>query len=153
MAKIVLHGLEETEEFGKRLGSILEGGDLISLTGDLGAGKTTLTKSIGVGLEVSDYITSPTFTLINEYKGRVWLYHFDVYRLEDEEDLLDLGYEDYFYSNGVTIVEWGNKIEDILPENRIDINLEKGKELDERIVTITGHGDRYNKIIKELNIN
>lgn len=153
MVKIVLKGLKETEEFGKKLGSLLDGGDLLSLTGDLGAGKTTLTKSIGLGLGVSDYITSPTFTLINEYKGRVWLYHFDVYRLEDEEDLLDLGYEDYFYSNGVTIVEWGDKIEDILPEDRININIEKGKELDERIIILWGKGERYEKIVKELNIN
>lgn len=153
MVKIVLKGLKETEEFGQKLGSLLEGGDLLSLTGDLGAGKTTLTKSIGIGLEISDYITSPTFTLINEYKGRVWLYHFDVYRLEGEEDLLDLGYEDYFYSNGVTIVEWGDKIEDILPENRININIKKGKKLDERIVTLSGKGKRYEKIVKELNIN
>jgi len=153
MVKIVLKGLKETEEFGQKLGSLLEGGDLLSLTGDLGAGKTTLTKSIGIGLGISDYITSPTFTLINEYKGRVWLYHFDVYRLEGEEDLLDLGYEDYFYSDGVTIVEWGDKIEDILPENRININIKKGKKLDERIVTLSGKGKRYEKIVKELNIN
>lgn len=153
MVKIVLKGLKETEEFGQKLGSLLEGGDLLSLTGDLGAGKTTLTKSIGIGLGISDYITSPTFTLINEYKGRVWLYHFDVYRLEGEEDLLDLGYEDYFYSNGVTIVEWGDKIEDILPENRININIKKGKKQDERIVNLSGKGKRYEKIVKELNIN
>lgn len=153
MVRIVLKGLKETKEFGEKLGKLLEGGDLLSLTGDLGAGKTTLTKSIGIGLGISDYITSPTFTLINEYKGRVRLYHFDVYRLEDEEDLLDLGYEDYFYSNGVTIVEWGDKIEDILPENRININIDKGEELDERIITLWGQGDRYDKIVKELNKN
>lgn len=153
MVKIVLKGLKETEEFGQKLGSLLEGGDLLSLTGDLGAGKTTLTKSIGIGLGISDYITSPTFSLINEYKGRVWLYHFDVYRLEGEEDLLDLGYEDYFYSDGVTIVEWGDKIEDILPENRININIKKGKKQDERIVNLSGKGKRYEKIVKELNIN
>lgn len=153
MVKIKLMGLNETEKFGQRLGNLLQGGDVLSLTGDLGAGKTTLTKSIGIGLEVKDYITSPTFTLINEYKGRAWVYHFDVYRLEDEMDLLDLGYEDYFYSNGVTIVEWGDKIEDILPEDRINIRIEKGKELDERIITLDGEGDRYRQIVKELNIN
>lgn len=153
MVKIVLKGLEETEEFGKKLGSLLQAGDLISLTGDLGVGKTTLTKSIGLGLGVADYITSPTFTLINEYRGRVMLYHFDVYRLEGADDLLDLGYEDYFYSNGVTIVEWGDKIENILPEERININIEKGKELDERIVTLSGKGERFEKIVRELNLN
>ena len=153
MVRIRLRGLKDTKEFGERLGSLLRGGDVISLIGDLGAGKTTLTKSIGKGLGVEDYITSPTFTLINEYKGRVWVYHFDVYRLEDPEDLLDLGYEDYFYSKGVTIIEWADKIKDILPENRVDIKIEKGKELDDRIVILSGKGDRYEKIVKEMNIN
>ena len=153
MISVIIKGLKETKEFGERLGSILEGGDLLSLTGDLGAGKTTLTKSIGIGLGVEDYITSPTFALINEYKGRVYVYHFDVYRLEHEDDLLDLGYEDYFYSNGVTIIEWGDKIEDILPEDRINIKIEKGKELDERIITLSGEGERYYQIVKELNEN
>ncbi|MBZ2174872.1 tRNA (adenosine(37)-N6)-threonylcarbamoyltransferase complex ATPase subunit type 1 TsaE [Schnuerera sp. xch1] len=153
MVRIVLKGLKETEEFGERLGNILQGGDVLSLTGDLGAGKTTLTKSIGKGLGVNDYITSPTFALINEYKGRVWVYHFDVYRLEGPEDLFDLGYEDYFYSNGVSIIEWGDKIMDILPSNTIEINIEKGEKLDERIVTISGQDNRYSQIVKELNIN
>lgn len=153
MVRIVLKGLKETEEFGERLGNILQGGDVLSLTGDLGAGKTTLTKSIGKGLGVNDYITSPTFALINEYKGRVWVYHFDVYRLEGSEDLFDLGYEDYFYSNGVSIIEWGDKIKDILPSNTIEINIGKGEKLDERIVTISGQDNRYSQIVKELNIN
>mgnify|MGYP000999505486 CR=1 FL=1 len=153
MVKIRLRGLKDTKEFGERLGSLLQGGDVISLIGDLGAGKTTLTKSIGKGLGVEDYITSPTFTLINEYKGRVWVYHFDVYRLEEPEDLMDLGYEDYFYSNGVTIIEWADRIKDILPENRMDIKIEKGKELDDRIVILSGKGERYEKIVKEMNIN
>ena len=121
--------------------------------GDLGAGKTTLTKSIGKGLGVEDYITSPTFTLINEYEGRVWVYHFDVYRLENVDDLDDLGFEEYFYSNGVTIVEWGDKIEEFLPKERINIKIEKGKELDERIVNIYGEGERTRELVKELNIN
>lgn len=153
MVKLKLMGLDEMERFGIKLGNLLQGEDFVSLTGDLGAGKTTLTKSIGIGLGVEDYITSPTFTLINEYKGRVWVYHFDVYRLEDEMDLLDLGYEDYFYSDGVTIVEWGDKIEDLLPKHRINIKIEKGKELDERIISIDGQGNRYKQIVKELNVN
>lgn len=153
MVKIKLSGLEETKKFGERLGSLLQGGDIICLMGDLGAGKTTLTKSIGKGLGVEDYITSPTFTLINEYKGRVWVYHFDVYRLEGEDDLLDLGYEDYFYSNGVTIIEWGDKIEGILPEERINLRIEKGEALDDRIVNLYGYGERYRQIVKELNAN
>lgn len=153
MIEIKLNGLKSTEEFGKKLGLVLKGGDFIALTGGLGAGKTTLTKSIGLGLGVEDYITSPTFALINEYKGRVDVYHFDVYRLESEEELLDLGYEDYFYSDGVTIVEWSNKIEYLLPQDRININIEKGKELEDRVIILSGQGNRYREIVKELNMN
>jgi tRNA threonylcarbamoyladenosine biosynthesis protein TsaE len=153
MFKITLEGLKETEEFGIRLGKLIKSGDIISLMGDLGAGKTTLTKSIGKGLGVEDYITSPTFTLINEYKGRIWVYHFDVYRLENIDDLDDLGFEEYFYSNGVSIIEWGDRIDNVLPKERINIKIEKGKELDERIVTIYGEGERTKQLIKELNIN
>lgn len=153
MVRIVLKGLKETEEFGEKLGSILKPGDIISLTGDLGAGKTALTKSIGKGLGVEDYITSPTFTLINEYKGRLNLYHFDVYRLEGPIDLYDLGFEEYIYSNGVSIIEWGDKIEEILPEERINIQIEKSVELDERIIYLYGEGERFEQFIKELNID
>lgn len=153
MVRIVLKGLKETEEFGEKLGSILKPGDIISLTGDLGAGKTTLTKSIGKGLGVEDYITSPTFTLINEYNGRLNLYHFDVYRLEGPIDLYDLGFEEYIYSNGVSIIEWGDKIEEILPEERINIQIEKSVELDERIIYLYGEGERFKQLIKELNID
>ncbi|NLV77124.1 MAG: tRNA (adenosine(37)-N6)-threonylcarbamoyltransferase complex ATPase subunit type 1 TsaE [Tissierellia bacterium] len=153
MVRIVLKGLKEMEEFGEKLGSILKPGDIISLTGDLGAGKTTLTKSIGKGLGVEDYITSPTFTLINEYKGRLNLYHFDVYRLEGPIDLYDLGFEEYIYSNGVSIIEWGDKIEEILPEERINIQIEKSVELDERIIYLYGEGERFKQLIKELNID
>ena len=153
MEKIVLKGLKKTEEFGEKLGNLLKPGDIISLMGDLGAGKTTLTKSIGKGLGVEDYITSPTFTLINEYKGRIWLYHFDVYRLENVTDLEDLGFEEYFYSNGVSIIEWGDKIEEIFPKEIINIKIEKGRELDERIVIIYGEGERLIELVEELNIN
>ena len=153
MVRIVLKGLKEMEEFGEKLGSILKPGDIISLTGDLGAGKTTLTKSIGKGLGVEDYITSPTFTLINEYKGRINLYHFDVYRLEGSMDLYDLGFEEYIYSDGISIIEWGDKIEEALPKERINIRIEKDTELDERIIYIYGEGERFEQFIKELNID
>lgn len=153
MDKILLKGLKGTEDFGIRLGKILKGGDILSLNGDLGAGKTTLTKSIGIGLDVGEYITSPTFALINEYRGRIPVYHFDVYRLEDVESLYDLGFEEYFYSQGVSIVEWGENIKDFLPEYTINISIDRGEELNERIVTISGDGDRFKEVMKELNIN
>lgn len=148
--EIILSGLKETEEFGIKLGKILKGGDILCLNGDLGAGKTTLTKSIGLGLGVDDYITSPTFALINEYSGRNPVYHFDVYRLENVEELYDLGFDEYFYSNGVSIIEWADKIEKLLPKERIVLDIEKGINLEDRKIKVSGYGNRYMEIIKEL---
>ncbi|MCQ4924185.1 tRNA (adenosine(37)-N6)-threonylcarbamoyltransferase complex ATPase subunit type 1 TsaE [Tissierella carlieri] len=151
--EIRLKGLEETKEFGIKLGNILKSGDIVCLNGDLGAGKTTLTKSIGLGLGVTDYITSPTFTLINQYNGRLAVYHFDVYRLENVDELYDLGFDEYFYGKGVCIIEWAEKIEKLLPKERIVLDIEKGKDIDERVIKITGHGNRYIEILKELERN
>ena len=102
--KIRLKGLEESKDFGIKLGKFLKSGDIVCLNGDLGAGKTTISKSIGLGLGVNDYITSPTFNLINEYQGRLTMYHFDVYRLDNVDDLYDLGFDEYFYGNGVCVI-------------------------------------------------
>ncbi|HEY8363126.1 MAG TPA: tRNA (adenosine(37)-N6)-threonylcarbamoyltransferase complex ATPase subunit type 1 TsaE [Tissierellaceae bacterium] len=148
--KVVLSNLEETEEFGIKLGKILKKGDIVCLIGDLGAGKTTLTKSIGLGLGVKEYITSPTFTLINQYKGRIPVYHFDVYRLENADELYDLGFDEYFYGDGVCIIEWADKIEKLLPKERIVLDIKMGKDINERVIDITAYGDRYKDLIKEL---
>lgn len=151
MLKIILNGLKETDEFGIRLGKLLRPGDVVCLNGELGAGKTTLTKSIGLGLGVEDYITSPTFSLINEYEGRYPVYHFDVYRLENADELYDLGFDEYFYGKGVSIIEWADKIEKFLPEERIVLDIENRDNIDERKVKITIKGSRYNEILEELN--
>lgn len=148
--RLRLKGLDQVEEFGIRLGKLLKAGDILGLVGDLGAGKTTMTKSIGLGLEVDEYITSPTFALINEYRGRIPVYHFDVYRLENVEELYDIGFDEYFYGQGVSIIEWADKIESILPKNRIMIDIGQGDYQDERYLSIYGQGDRYKEIIKEL---
>ena len=153
MLKIKLNGLKETKEFGIKLGKLLKSGDILCLNGDLGAGKTTLTKSVGLGLGVEDYITSPTFALINEYEGRLRVYHFDVYRLENVEELYDLGFDEYFYGKGVSIIEWAEKIEKLLPKDRIVLDIEKGIGIDDRIINITGYGNRYIEVIKELKKN
>ncbi len=151
---IEVKGLKEMEDFGINLGKILKPGDIICLNGDLGTGKTTLSKSIGKGLEVDDYITSPTFSLVNEYEGRLAMYHFDVYRLENVEEIYDLGFEEYFYGEGVSIIEWAEKIEDFLPEERIVINIEKDKnDINKRYINISGRGKRYSEVIKELEKN
>ena len=109
-----------------------------------------MTKSIAKGLDVEEYVTSPTFTLINEYRGRVPLYHFDVYRLEEVESIYDLGFEEYFYSNGVSIIEWANKIKNVLPEDVLTIEINRGSNDEERILNIYGSGERNKSIIEEL---
>lgn len=153
MRKIKISGLEETRKFGEKLGSLLRKDDILCLNGDLGAGKTTMTKAIGQGLGVEEYITSPTFSLINQYEGRLEVYHFDVYRLENVEDLYDLGFDEYFFGGGVCIIEWAEKIEKLLPENIIIVDIEKGEELEDRLITIRGDGNRYKEIIEEMNLN
>ena len=114
---------EETERLGERIGRALEPGTVVALMGELGAGKTTLTKGIARGLEVADLVHSPTFNLIHEHKGRLPVYHFDLYRLTTPEDIEDLGYQDYFYGEGVTIVEWPEKILDLLPPDHLEIRI------------------------------
>lgn len=151
--EIILNGLKETSEFGIKLGSLLKPGDVVCLNGDLGAGKTTLTKSIGIGLGVDDYITSPTFSLINEYVGRMPVYHFDVYRLENADELYDLGFDEYFYGRGVSIIEWADRIENLLPEERIVLDIGKTEDIDERRINIEVFGNRYKEILEELDIN
>ncbi|SHH36618.1 tRNA (adenosine(37)-N6)-threonylcarbamoyltransferase complex ATPase subunit type 1 TsaE [Sporanaerobacter acetigenes] len=148
--ELILKNTKDTEQFGYKLGKILKGGEIICLIGDLGAGKTTMTKSIAKGLDVEEYVTSPTFTLINEYRGRVPLYHFDVYRLEEVESIYDLGFEEYFYSNGVSIIEWANKIKNVLPEDVLTIEINRGSNDEERILNIYGSGERNKSIIEEL---
>lgn len=150
MLKITTNSPEETMKLGYHLGKELKSGDVVCLIGDLGAGKTTLTQSIARGLDVDDYVTSPTFTLINEYDGRYPVYHFDVYRINDVDEMYDLGYEEYFYSDGVTLIEWANLIEAILPQKRLDIKIKRGNEVDKREIVIQGIGARYEEIIEEL---
>ena len=150
--EIILNNIEETENFGIKLGKALKKGDILCLNGDLGVGKTTLTKSIGLGLGVSEYITSPTFALINQYSGRLPVYHFDVYRLENIEEINDLGFDEYFYGDGVCIIEWADKIEKMIPKERIVIDIEKGQDLNGRILKISGFQGRYEELVRELNI-
>lgn len=129
---------QQTEAFGRNLAARLKPGDVIALTGDLGTGKTTLTKAIAHGLGISEVITSPTFTIVKEYEdGRLPLYHFDVYRIGDPDEMFELGYEEYFYGDGVCVIEWADLIEDLLPEEAIRIQLEYGQNEGERIYTCT----------------
>ncbi len=148
MNKIYLKNEQETGEMGYRLGQLLNKGDVVCLIGDLGAGKTTITKSIAKALEVDDYITSPTFTIVNEYDGKYPLYHFDVYRISSSEDMYEIGFEEYLYGDGICIIEWANLIEDILPDEYINIELNYKDEGREMI--LIPYGEYYENIVKEI---
>lgn len=124
----------DTEEFGMKLASTLEPGDIVALIGDLGTGKTTLTKYIAKGLGVTENIDSPTFNIVKEHKsGIVPLFHFDVYRLSSGDELLDIGADEYFYSDGVCIIEWADIVADVVPEKAKVILIEYGEKQGERI--------------------
>lgn len=148
METIFLKNEEETKQIGYKLGKLLNKGNVICLIGDLGAGKTTLTQSIAKALEVDDYITSPTFTIVNEYEGRIPLYHFDVYRVGSSDEMYEIGFDEYIYGQGVCIIEWANLIEDILPQNYLYIQMNYKE--DGREMNLNPYGDEYGKIVKEL---
>lgn len=129
-----------TFEFAKKIGENLKSGDVLCLDGDLGVGKTVFTKGVAAGLGIKDDVSSPTFTLIQEYYGgRLPLYHFDVYRIDGPWDMDDLGYEEYFYGEGVCLVEWGSMIKELFPENTIYVHIEKDLEkgFDYRKITVS----------------
>ena len=129
-----------TFEFAKKIGKNLKRGDVLCLDGDLGVGKTVFTKGVAAGLGIKDDVSSPTFTLIQEYYGgRLPLYHFDVYRIDGPWDMDDLGYEEYFYGEGVCLVEWGSMIKELFPENTIYVRIEKDLEkgFDYRKITVS----------------
>lgn len=148
--RIEAHNLKDTELIGEVIAKNLEKGTVLCLDGDLGAGKTTLTQFIAKNFGVKEYITSPTFTIIKEYEGKMPFYHMDVYRIEAEDDMYDLGYEEYIYSEGITIIEWSDKIRNMLPENRINIEIQRNSTDTGRILYITGKGHTYDKITEEL---
>ncbi|MFW8600595.1 tRNA (adenosine(37)-N6)-threonylcarbamoyltransferase complex ATPase subunit type 1 TsaE [Desulfobacterota bacterium M19] len=124
MSTILLANLQDTEALGRRLGTEARPGGIITLGGDLGAGKTTLTRFIAQGLGVKDnYITSPTFSIIHEYKGRLPLYHMDLYRLQELSMDDELGLEDYLYGEGLCVIEWPNRLGEMLPASRLHVEL------------------------------
>ncbi|MDF2840796.1 MAG: putative hydrolase [Clostridia bacterium] len=150
MLRIISKSAEQTYKLGESLGKILQQGDIICLTGDLGAGKTAFTKGIGAGLDIKEFITSPTYTIINEYNGSIPLFHFDVYRLEGVEEMYELGYEEYFFGDGAVVVEWADIVKDIIPQERLWITILRSKEEDSREIIFDASGERYQKIIEEL---
>jgi len=136
---------EETREIGRMIGKNLLPGDIICLIGELGSGKTTITQGIAQGLGVRVSVTSASFKLINEYKGRIPVYHFDLFRLDKLSEIEELGYREYFYDQGVTIIEWAEKIRPLWPEERIEIELKIISE-NNREIKITNLATRVIKV-------
>ncbi|AIS51732.1 tRNA threonylcarbamoyladenosine biosynthesis protein TsaE [Thermoanaerobacter kivui] len=141
---------EETIALGEKLGKLLKSGDIILLYGELGSGKTVFTKGIAKGLGIEEPITSPTFMLVNEHAGEIPLYHFDFYRIEDYTALYDIGYKEYFFGKGVCVIEWPERIIPLIPQERLEVRIQRGEEEEERIITFESFGKRYDNIFKEM---
>ena len=142
---IETHDPEETFEVGRKIGMNAKPGQIYTLTGDLGVGKTVFTQGVAAGLGITEPVNSPTFTIIQEYKdGRLPFYHFDVYRIGDLEEMEEIGYDDYFFGQGICLIEWAELIEEILPEKRIEVTIEKDLEkgFEYRKITIEERGEK-----------
>jgi len=149
MVKVCTTSEKETVEIGKMLGNLFTGGEILALNGEMGAGKTAFTKGIALGIDINEYITSPTFALVNEYVGRLPLYHFDVYRINDEDELMEIGFEDYIYSNGVSVVEWSSLTPNIIPKERINVSIDKvAEDQDKRKIVFEFLGEKNKHLEK-----
>ena len=138
----VTNSPEETEALGERLAERLEPGTVIAFTGDLGAGKTAFVRGVARGLGIAERVTSPTFTIVNEYEGgRLPLFHFDMYRLGSADELFDIGWEDYLARGGVCAVEWSENVADALEEGCLRVDIRRGERDDQRRITIEGGAD------------
>lgn len=137
---------DELMAFGKKLGNILEKNDVLILTGELGAGKTTLTKGLAKGLEINQMIKSPTYTIVREYEGRLPLYHLDVYRIEGDADSIDL--DEFLFGDGVTVIEWGHLLGEDLPSDYLELEILKKDE--GREISCHAHGQRASRLLERL---
>lgn len=141
MIIIETNSAEETFRLGEKLGHLAIPGQIYTLNGDLGVGKTVFTQGVASGLGIKEPVNSPTFTIVQEYEdGRMPFYHFDVYRIGDLEEMEEIGYDDYFFGNGICLIEWAELIQELLPETMISITIEKEPEkgFDYRKITIDG---------------
>lgn len=142
----------ETIEIGKRLGLTLSGGDVVALSGTLGSGKTWLTKGIGLGFDVDpgEVINSPSFSLVNEYEGRCFLYHMDLYRLDSLSDIISIGLDDYFHDQSVVVIEWAERCPDLLPDGYIEVKIDILGDNKRSIEISSDNPDTSNKINNSL---
>ena len=135
----ITHSPDETRALGRKLAQALQGGTVVAFTGDLGAGKTAFVSGMAEGLGIEERVTSPTFTIVNEYEGgRLPLFHFDMYRLGSADELFHIGWEDYLARNGVCAVEWSENVEEALEGDTIRVDISRGQDENTRIITIEG---------------
>jgi len=147
--KFASHSPEETQRFGKELGHIAKPGDVILLVGKLGAGKTCLTQGIAWGLNIDGYARSPSFVVVNEYRGRLPMYHIDLYRLDSIAEISDIGLDDYLNGNGLCVVEWADKALELLPQQKLLIKIDLIGE-NERTLDFVSHGKRYQEMVSDI---
>jgi tRNA threonylcarbamoyladenosine biosynthesis protein TsaE len=145
----ISHSETQTRRFGARLGELCKGCEVIALQGVLGTGKTRWVQGLGYGLNVREQITSPTFTLVNEYHGRLTLYHIDLYRVDQAGEALELGLEDYWYGVGVCVVEWAERVMAVLPPDHLSISLHHLDDTRRRI-TMSASGSHHEQLLKEF---
>jgi tRNA threonylcarbamoyladenosine biosynthesis protein TsaE len=143
----ISHSEAQTRRLGFRLGQLLTGSEVVALQGNLGTGKTRWVQGVAQGLEVDDYVTSPTFTLVNEYRGRLMLYHVDLYRIDRPAEALAFGLEDYLYGDGVCVIEWAERAEQVLPDARLWIEFQYIDDTKRRI-TMRADGDSYQPLLE-----
>ena len=149
--KITTHGPEETQGLGRRLGEVMGGGELVLMSGDLGAGKTCMTQGIAWGLGVNEHARSPTFVLVSEYEGRHTLFHADLYRVDDPLEVEDLGLDETYGNGGVCVVEWAEKADSIFPEDHLRVNFTvTGPE--ERVVELRAGGEKHGALLEKLKV-
>jgi tRNA threonylcarbamoyladenosine biosynthesis protein TsaE len=148
--RALTHSTDETLELAGTVGELLRAGDVVSLSGDLGAGKTVFARGVARALGVTEPVVSPSFTIVREYDGRMPLVHVDVYRIDTVQELYDLGFEELVRDDAVTLVEWGDMIDGLLPVDRLDVRLAPGDTDDERVVEIEGHGRSWRRRAAEL---
>jgi tRNA threonylcarbamoyladenosine biosynthesis protein TsaE len=149
-ARTVTRSTDETLALAWAIGELLRPGDVVSLIGDLGAGKTVFARGIARALGVTEPVVSPSFTIAREYDGRVPLVHIDVYRIDTIQELHDLGFDELVRDDAVTVVEWGDAIDALLPRERLDVSLQTGAADDERVVELEGHGPSWHGRAAEL---
>ena len=147
--KLTSRSPEWTQRFGKELGLLVQAGDVILLTGNLGAGKTCLTQGIAWGLDIGGYARSPSFVVVNEYKGRLPMYHIDLYRLDNIAEIIDLGLDDYLYGKGLCVVEWADKAPGLMPIQNMLIKIDFLGD-NERKLELTARGDRYKDMLSRF---